>query len=587
MTGRLYYGDNLDVLRNKIGTETVDLCYNDPPFNSKRNYFQIYNNIGQEDSAQAEAFVDTWSWEDHARDGFDEIRDNPQGRFHPKLVHLIVGLHSVVGEGSLLAYLVSMALRLTEAHRVLKKTGSFYLHCDPTASHYLKIILDAIFVSQGGQFQNEIIWKRTGSHSPRRSFGPVHDVILYYTKAVQGYTFNVVRRPYMKGHVESRYSKQPDGRYKFTSGGNVLTGPGWTAGGSGKSWRRFSEDMLRTKNRHWAIPSIYEDFMPPEYQQLGVLEKLDALYQAGLIEDDDKSEWPIMVRYLSERDGMPVTDIWAYQPYTDGTVYGSSAGIDDDVQPLGPTDPERLGYPTQKPEGLLSRIIRTSTNEGDLVLDAYCGCGTTIVAAERLSRNWVGIDITYQSISLMLRRIESVFGTEAAEAITTDGVPRDMDSARALATKKDDRVRKEFEKWAVLTYSRNRAVINDKKGADKGIDGIAFFKVGKRENAKIIFQVKSGNVGRGDISALLGVVDRERAAMGIFITLQNPTKPMREEAKSAGTYQHEDMAQRYDRILIVTVEEIIVGKQRLELPMSIEVLNNAKKALEQGQGTLI
>ncbi|MBY0375961.1 MAG: site-specific DNA-methyltransferase, partial [Bryobacteraceae bacterium] len=388
MTGRLYYGDNLEVLRNKIDKESIDLCYSDPPFNSKRNYFQIYNNIGKDDPAQAEAFVDTWTWNDQARDGFDEIRDNPNGRFTPQLVSLITGLHPVLGEGSLLAYLVSMSLRITEIHRVLKKTGSFYLHCDPTASHYLKLVMDAIFVSQGGIFQNEIIWKRTGHHSPRRSFGPVHDVILFYTKAVKGYTFNIVRRPYMKGHVESRYAKQPDGRYKFTSGGNVLTGAGWTKGDSGRTWRRFTEEMLRAKDRHWAVPSVYEEFMPPEYQELGVLQKLDALYDAGLVEDDGKAEWPIMVRYLTERDGMPVNDIWAYQPYTEGTVYGTTRGVDEDVQPLGPTDPERLGYPTQKPEGLLARIIRTSTKDGDTVLDAYCGCGTTIIAAERLNRNW-------------------------------------------------------------------------------------------------------------------------------------------------------------------------------------------------------
>ena len=306
MSDRLFYGDNLDVLRKKIQSETIDLVYIDPPFNSKRNYFQIYNNIGSEDRALAEAFVDTWTWEGHAVDGFDELTTNPDGRFTPQLVALVSGLHSVLGEGSLLAYVVSMAQRVTELHRVLKKTGSFYLHCDPTASHYLKLVLDAVFCSQGGRFQNEIIWRRTGSHNPKKSFGPIHDVLFFYTKS-SVYTFNTVRRPYALGHVQTRYTRQPDGRMKFTSGGNVLTGVGATAeGSSGKPWRRFNPSA---KNRHWAVPGFYEEVMSPEYLALDSIQKLDALYEAGLVEDDGTSEWPIMVRYLTERDGVPLQDL--------------------------------------------------------------------------------------------------------------------------------------------------------------------------------------------------------------------------------------------------------------------------------------
>jgi len=213
---RLFYGDNLEVLRKKIKDDTVDLCYIDPPFNSKKNYFQIYNNIGPEDRALAEAFTDTWSYENRAIAAYDEIIANADGRFTSQLVELIKGLHGVLGEGSLLAYLLSMSLRVTEIRRVLNPNGSFYLHCDPTASHYLKLILDAIFVAGGGQFQNEIIWRRTGSHNPRKSFGPIHDVLFFYTKSLK-YNFNIVRRPYMKGHVESRYTLQKDGRYKAMS----------------------------------------------------------------------------------------------------------------------------------------------------------------------------------------------------------------------------------------------------------------------------------------------------------------------------------------------------------------------------------
>jgi DNA modification methylase len=582
---QLFYGDNLAILRDqrKIASNSVDLCYIDPPFNSKRNYNQIYNNVGSEDRAQAQAFIDTWTWDDLARAGYPEILANADGRFRPQLVELIKGFHAVLGEGSLLAYLISISLRATEIQRVLKATGTFYLHCDPTASHYLKLVLDAIFCAQGGNFLNEITWRRMGSHNATRSFGPIHDVILVYTKSNE-HTFNIVRRPYMKGHVESRYTQQADGKMKFTSGGNVLSGAGATKGDSGKPWRGFDPTA---KGRHWAIPTFYESMMPHRYLDLGPIEKLEALYKAGLIEIDGKSEWPIMVRYLDERDGVPLQDIWAYQPYTEGTVWGTKAGVDADVAWHGPTDPERLGYPTQKPEGLLERIIRASSNEGDLVLDAYCGCGTTVAVAQRLKRNWIGMDITYQSISLMLRRLEHRFGKDVLAQITTDGIPRDMKSADALAHRRDDRLRKEFEKWAVLTYTNNRAVINEKKGADAGIDARAYFMTGKRDNAQIIFQVKSGGVKRGDVATLRGDMEREQAALAVLITLEEPSKPMLAEAKAAGQYRHEEMGRSYDRISIVPVREIIEENKRLDVPMSIEVLAAAKRASEERQIELL
>jgi DNA methylase/Restriction endonuclease len=289
-----------------------------------------------------------------------------------------------------------------------------------------------------------------------------------------------------------------------------------------------------------------------------------------------------MVRYLDERDGVPLQDIWAYQPYTEGTLWQTAAGIDADAAWYGPTDPRRL-YPTKKPEGLLERIIKTATNDGQVVLDAYCGCGTSIVVAQKLNRKWVGIDITYQSISLVLRELEQAFGGAILPTITTDGIPRDMASALALAHKADDRLRKEFEKWSVLTYTNNRAVINEKKGADAGIDARAFFKIGRRDNAKIIFQVKSGGVKRGDIATLRGDMDREKAALAVLITLVEPSKPMIAEAKAAGQYRHEDMGRSYDAITIVTIKEIIEDGRRLEIPMSLEVLASAKRDAETGQ----
>jgi site-specific DNA-methyltransferase (adenine-specific) len=253
------------------------------------------------------------------------------------------------------------------------------------------------------------------------------------------------------------------------------------------------------------------------------------------------------------------------------------------IPPINQVSPERLGYPTQKPEALLERIIEASSNEGDMVLDAYCGCGTTVAVAQRLNRQWIGIDITYQSISLILRRLEFAFGKDVVDGIAIDGIPRDMQSANALAHKKDDRLRKEFEKWAVLSYTNNRAIINEKKGADAGIDAVAYFLTGKNDNAKIIFQVKSGGVKRGDIATLSGDMGREKAALAVLITLEEPSRPMLAEAKAAGQYRHETMGRSYDKISIVTIKEIIEEGKRLDIPMSLEVVAAAKRVVNEKQ----
>ena len=484
----LYYGDNLEILRKKIRDNTVDLCYIDPPFNSKRTYNQIYTNVGEEDRAQAQAFTDTWTWDHLASGGYTEILANAEGRFQPQLVALIKGLHGVLAEGSLLAYLISISLRVTEILRALKPSGSFYLHCDPTSSHYLKLVLDAIFCPQGGDFRNEIIWHYRRWTGKAKKFQELHDVLLFYTKSDE-YTFNVQYTPYTE------------------------------------------KSLHRKQNYHTRIKG------------------------------DDV--------YVTHIDGRGVRDNDVWQ-----------------IQLLNSQSLERLGYPTQKPETLLDKVIRTSSDDGDMVLDAYCGCGTTIAVAQRLGRRWIGIDITYQSISLVLRRLEKTFGSATLDAIKLDGIPRDMASAEALAHKRDDRLRKEFEKWAVLTYTSNRAVINEKKGADAGIDARAYFLTARNDNATIIFQVKSGGVKRGDIATLRGDMGREEAAMAVLITLEEPSKPMLSEAKAAGQYHHETMGRDYDKISVVTVREIIDGC-RLEIPMSLEVLKAAQKALDAEQLDLL
>lgn len=492
---RLYYGDNIDILRSKkFKDESVDLCYIDPPFNSKRNYNQIYNNVGSEDAAQAQAFVDTWTWDDRAIWGYGQILDNAEGRFSPQVVDLVKGFHAVLGEDSLLAYIVSIALRVTEIHRVLKPSGSFYFHCDPTASHYIKILLDAVFLPGGGEFKNEIVWHYRRWTGLAKKFQELHDLVFFYVKTDDNYTFNVLYTPYTAG---SKARKEQGVLHRFKAG----------------------ED-----------PHLVSD---------------------GTI----------------DAKGVRENDVWMI-PF------------------VAPSAKERLGYPTQKPEALLERVIMASSNEGDVVLDAYCGCGTTVAVAQRLKRQWIGIDITYQSISVILKRLEQTFGKAFVDSITLDGIPKDMESAVALANKVDDRVRKEFEKWAVLTYTNNRAVINDKKGADAGVDARAFFKTGATDNAKIIFQVKSGGVQRNDIAALRGDMEREEAALAILITLEPPSAPMVKEAKAAGHFKHAEMARTYDRIGIVTIKEVLDGA-RLEIPMSLEVLKAAKLAADAEQPDML
>lgn len=540
----LYYGDNLEVLRESITDKSVDLVYLDPPFNSKANYNVLFKAPGGEQSkAQIQAFQDTWHWNESAEKAFDEVMQSG----NTDVAEMLQSLRSFLRENDMMAYLTMMSVRLLELHRVLKDTGSLFLHCDPTASHYLKLILDGIFGIEN--FQNEIIWRRTGNHNARRRFGPIHDVILFYSKTKDHY-FKIVRRPYMKGHVDSRYTlDETTGKLQFTSGGNVLTGAGATGGDSGKSWKGFDPSA---KNRHWAVPGFLAEQMDEDFEKLSVLEKLDALYDVGLIEIEEGNAWPQPVRFLTETDGTSLQDIWAAQPYTEGTVYGTDKIIDADVAWLGPTDPERLGYPTQKPTGLLERVIESACPEHGIVLDPFCGCGTTIHAAQKLKRTWVGIDITHLAISLIEKRLRDAFpGIE----FDTHGTPKDLEGSKALAALD----KYQFQWWAISLVN---AVPfgGKKKGADGGIDGHIYFKPDGKKTEKAIVSVKGGeNVNVSMVRDLAHVVDREKAKIGVFITLVEPTGPMKKEAVKAGYY--ETPFGKYAKVQILTIEELLSGKK--------------------------
>lgn len=546
----LYYGDNLEVLRKYIKDESVDLCYIDPPFNSKRNYNQIYNNIG-EDKAQAQAFIDTWEWNSLAAEGFAQIIDNYQGKFTSQTIALIAGLKEVLGQGSLLAYLISITLRVVEIHRVLKPTGSFYLHCDSTSSHYLKLIIDAIFCSQGGDFKNEIIWKRkTGrgetNHKSYR-FGTTTDTVFFYSKST-----NTVFNSQFTFDAEG-YAEYIEKSFKYID----------------EYGRRYQADNLASPSPRENLMYEYKGYKPPATGWAISKEKMEQWDCEGRLHFPKEKDGRIRrKRFLDELKGKPIQNLW------------------DDIQPISSQDRERLGYPTQKPEKLLERIIQASSNEGDVVLDAYCGCGTTIAVAQRLNRKWIGIDITYQSISLILWRLEKSLGRAVLNQIKLDGIPKDMKSAIALANRQDDRTRKEFEKWSVLTYSNNRATINQKKGADRGIDGFAYFLEEGEGHRKIVLQVKSGKVTSRDIRDLYGTMTREKAAMSIFITLQEPTSNMKDEAIACGIYQHKVMGRAYPCIQIVTIREILEENKRLDIPLSLEVLKSAEKQVNSKQLTI-
>lgn len=543
---KLFYGDNLDVLRKYIKDETVDLVYIDPPFNSKRNYNQIYNNIGKEDKAQAQAFVDTWTWDDDAIRGFDEITKTETSRFSKQTVFLVSGLEKVLGKGSLLAYLIHITLRVNEIQRILKPTGTFYFHCDPTASHYIKIILDSVFCTKGGDYLNEITWKRNftkkGSQYSMNRFANNCDIIFFYSKS-SDYTFITPK-------------------VKLTDTKEIV-----------ELYDKIDEKGRRYKSEPIELPAMmarenlryeYKGYTPANgwmmsKEKLIELDKNEKLYFT-------KNGKPRRKNFMSDYTGSEVDNLWL------------------DILPLGQKQAEGMGYPTQKPEALLERIINASSKEGDVVLDAYCGCGTTVAVAEKLGRKWIGIDITYQSISLILKRLEDSYGKAIINKIELNGVPQDLESAIALANKKEDKTRKEFEKWCVLSYSGNRAIINEKKGADGGIDGVAFINdfddngsdVGIKS---ILFSVKSDKKPHVSyIRDLNGAMQREGAVMGYFITLYPPTKDMLEEAKKIGKYKNEYFGKAYDRIKIVTVEQLLLGEE-FDVPKAqeVKVVKSAKR----------
>jgi site-specific DNA-methyltransferase (adenine-specific) len=494
---------------------------------------------------------------------------------------MMIAIRTCYGENDMLAYMTEMGIRLVEMHRVLKSTGSLFLHCDSSASHYIKLILDTIFLPKN--FRNEIIWRRTGSHNKIRRFGPVHDTIFFYSKT-DSYKWKYPKKPFMREHVEKYFIKDEKG-YKTNYYGNVLTGSGIRNGESGKPWRGIDPTA---KGRHWAISSNLTQNLDEDISGLSQHEKLELLYSKGTIKITTGQYWPIPERYLQPSDGQPISDIWAYQPYTNGTVFGTNKGIDEDIRWLSQQDQERLGYQTQKPEGLLRRIIEACTDPGDIVLDTFCGCGTTIAVAEKLARKWIGIDITHLAIALIKDRLDNDADIDSVTLYDIIGIPKDVESARALSV----RDRYEFQYWA-LSLIKAKPYADKKKGADEGQDGFIYFRdVFTGKQRKVIVSVKSGHVGAKDIRDLKGVIVREKADFGAFITLELPTNPMVKEGLKTGFFEIKipDGILSFPKLQILTINDLLNGKSLMLPDLSafrMRITKNSNQINEERDETYI
>ena len=540
MTNTLYYGDNLDILRQHVPDESVDLVYLDPPFNSNASYNVLFKEqTGEESPAQIKAFTDTWEWTQESERVFEqEIILNPETP--PNVKDMITAFRQFIGRNAMMAYLVMMTPRLVELRRVLKPTGSIYLHCDPTASHYLKLLMDAVFGP--GQYRSQINWRRTNAHNDakqgRRQYGNVCDSILYYTKSNR-WTWNWLYTEYDSQYVDSFYKFTEEGsERRYQMGDLTAAKPG---GDTSYEWR-----VKRLGDGDWEA-DLTDEYLNPvkDWEYKGVLpytgrywayskDGMSTMAAEGRIAYT-KSGTPRYKRYLDEMPGVPLQNDWT------------------DIRPASRS--ESLGYPTQKPQALLERIIEASSNEGDVVLDPFCGCGTAVAAAEKLKRQWIGVDVTHLAVALMKNRLKTAFNIVPGADYEVVGEPADVGSARALA----EQDRYQFQFWAMSLLGALPREQN-KRGADRGIDGVIHFIDGPRPSTrKAVVQVKSGKVSSPLIRDLKGTVEREKAALGLFITLEDPTRDMRTEAVSAGFYRSETWQRDYPKIQIRTIADLLGG----------------------------
>jgi DNA modification methylase len=524
-TNVLYYGDNLDILHRYIPDESVDLVYLDPPFNSNRDYNVIFKDeSGNRSDAQLVAFEDTWHWGPDAERVYEFLTNTArhEGRVPDNVSTIIAALRHGIGANQMMAYLVEMAARLVELHRVLKPTGSLYLHCDPTASHYLKVVLDAIFGPEN--FRNEIVWQRTSSKGlMTRQLPNNHDVLLAYQKSDKAtWNLDATFVAYDLTNLDAKTAKR-----------NTLR----DADG-----RLYRLGDITNPNRD--RPNLTYEFLGHTKVWRWTRERMQAAHEAGLVVQPSPGAVPRMKIYLDEQRGKPMGDVWT------------------DIPPLNSQARERLGYPTQKPVALLERIIAASSNPGDVVLDPFCGCGTALVASEKLGRKWIGIDITYLSIAVMKARLKDSFGLDDVEVI---GQPTETEGARQMLGDSDDG-RYQFQWWALGLVDAKPLGGVQKKGSDKGVDGKITFTDENGRLEQVIVSVKSGHVDSSQIRDLKGTLDREQAAIGLFITLEEPTSHMKQEAATAGLWHSNVWNRDYPRIQIHSINDLLEKGRKPDLP---------------------
>jgi DNA modification methylase len=513
-TNVLYYGDNLEILRKYIPDRSIDLIYLDPPFNSKATYNVLYKEqTGEPSQAQITAFEDTWHWGLESEKALQNIFASP---IAPSAVKDFMSvMPKFLGKKTdMAAYLVMMCVRLLELRRVLKDIGSIYLHCDPTASHYLKVVMDAIFGVNN--FRNEIVWQRTNAHNMKvRGYVRTNDALLFYTSSDE-FTYN---------EQYTVYSPQQLRRYKPDEKGRLYTGQDLTFSTVNPNRQFKWRGATPAPNRSWGA----------SYEQL------EEWYGQGriLLKKDGTPRLDGLKVYLDETKGIPLSTNWT------------------DIPRVRNTASERLGYPTQKPEALLERIVKASSNEGDIVLDPFCGCGTALVMAQKLNRRWIGIDVTHLAISTMKWRLEKIFPNIQYKVV---GEPRDLESAKELANQN----KYQFQWWAVSLVG-GQPYGDKKKGADTGIDGYLYFMDEKDKVKKGIIQVKAGAASVSQIRDLVGVIQREKAEMGVFLCLESATKPMQMEADSQGFY-HSPLGKDYPKIQIFTIEQVVVEGRKPDIP---------------------
>lgn len=532
---RLWYGDNLTIMK-QMRKHSVDLVYLDPPFNSDQTYNLLYRNMtGKPVPEQAEAFFDTWE--------LDALKEEVARRLPILMIEYgvddeyakfwaiwISALRQT--QPRLLAYLIYMTERLLEMKSLLRPTGSIYLHCDPTASHYIKVLMDGIFGH--ANFRSEIIWKRTSAHNSAKRWGPVHDVILFYS-ASSTYTWNKVFQPYDQSYIDEFY-RHVDGKGRYRIGD--LTGAGVRQGASGSEWRGINPT---DKGRHWAPPRKFPggENLPKDVQSaLDELERIGRIYWPA-----KEGGVPGFKRYLEDMEGVQIQDII------------------DDIAPVSANGKERLGYPTQKPVSLLKRIISASTSPDDVVFDPFCGCGTTIYAAQELGRQWIGCDIAILSVKLVREVLIERYRLVEGAHYDVDGIPASVEQARMLF----DRDHFQFQHWFV---ERIGGFPMQKKVADRGIDGRLYFETGNIMK-EMVLSVKGGKLKPADVRDLRGVLEREQyAELAAMLTLEEPSKAMRQEANDAGLFEYKGV--QYPRIQFLSVKELLEEKKHLNTPTRVE-----------------